>query len=117
MELKLAPIDPSWIISGSPVFYAGAFDRSPDTMSGIWECIGPGKFIWHYSVDETIYVLEGSAHIEYLDKQLTLRPGDSTRFVAGTTAVWLVTEHVKKTFRIKKLGRVEKIMRHILRQI
>ena len=91
MELKLAPIDPSWIVSGSPIFYAGAFDRSPDTMSGIWECIGPGKFIWHYSVDETIYVLEGSAHIEYLDKQLTLRPGDSTRFVAGTTAVWLVT--------------------------
>jgi uncharacterized protein len=116
-ELRPASIDASWIISGSPVFHANAFEHLPGTMSGIWECIGPGKFVWHYSVDETIYILEGSATIEYLGNQFTLNRGDSTRFVAGTMATWVVTDRVRKTFRITNLGFVEKIIRTFFRYI
>jgi uncharacterized cupin superfamily protein len=110
-----APIDPSWITSGTPVFHAVVFEHSPHwgTQSGIWECIGPAKFVWHYSVDEVIYVLEGSAEIEYLGSKFTLHAGDSTRFVAGTVATWVVTDRVKKTFRIQNPGPLIKAMRVI----
>jgi uncharacterized cupin superfamily protein len=114
-EFKPAPIDASWVISGSPVFQASEFERAPywGTSSGFWECIGPAKFVWHYSVDEDIYVLEGSAEIEYLGKKLTLHAGDSTRFVSGTTATWVVNDRVKKTFRIQNPGRYIKALRSI----
>jgi uncharacterized protein len=112
-ELKPAHVDLAWILSGSPVFYENAFEDLPGTLSGIWECVGPGKFLWHYSVDETIYILEGSAHIEYLGKAFTLNSGDSTRFVSGTTATWRVDNRVKKTFRIRNLGYGEKIFRRL----
>jgi uncharacterized protein len=114
-ELRPDPIAPSWLISGSPVFRTAVFQHSPDwdTWSGIWECIGPATFAWHYSVDEVIYVLEGSADIEYLGKKFTLHAGDSTRFVAGTIATWVVSDRVKKTFRIEKPRPLIKVMRDI----
>ncbi len=115
-ELEPRTIDPSWIHSGSPIFHAAVFERSASwsSTSGIWECIGPASFEWHYGVDETIYILEGSADIEYMGKKFTLRAGDSTDFVAGTTAVWTVDDHVRKTFRIHQPGRVIRAVRAVL---
>jgi len=115
-ELQPDQIDPSWIISGTPVFRTTVFERSAHwaSSSGIWECIGPASFVWHYSVDETIYVLEGSAEIEYMGRKFTVKAGDSTRFVAGTSATWTVDDHIKKTFRIQKPGRMIKAVRSIL---
>ena len=106
-------IDPSWVISGTPSFRTTIFERSPfwGTSSGIWEATGPTKFVWHYSVDEVIYVLEGSAEIEYLGNTFILHPGDSTRFVEGTTATWTVNDRVKKTFRIQKNGTLVRWLR------
>ena len=114
-ELQPDPIAPSWLISGSPIFRTAVFQHSLnwDTWSGIWECIGPATFVWQYSVDEVIYVLEGSADIEYLGKKFTLHPGDSTRFVAGTIATWVVPDRVKKTFRIEKPRPLIKAMRDL----
>jgi uncharacterized cupin superfamily protein len=114
-ELMPAPIDPSWIVDGALIFRATTFQRLPGSESGIWECIGPGKFVWHYGVDETIYALEGSATIEYLGKKFTLHPGDSTRFVPGTTANWEVPDRIKKTWWIRKPGPIVKVVRRILR--
>jgi len=71
------------------------------------------EFVGHYSGDEVIYILEGSAEIEYLGKKFTLRPGDSSRFVSGTNATWVVTDRVKKTFRIEKPGPIINVMRGI----
>jgi uncharacterized cupin superfamily protein len=115
IELTSAPINPSWIISGSPDCRANKFERSHDgsSGSGIWGCIGPAKFYWHYEGDESIYVLEGYAEIEYLGNKFTLRAGDSTHFTDGTKATWVVPEHIKKTYRIYDLGRVERHMRRI----
>jgi len=115
-EFEPTPIVPSWVISGSPVFHTAAFQHSPhwDAWSGIWECIGPAKFVWHYSVDEVIYVLEGSAEIEYLGSKFILNAGDSIRFVSGTIATWVVTDRVKKTFSDQKPGLLVKVMRGIV---
>ena len=115
VELKPAPINPSWVISGSPICRANKFERAHDgsSFSGIWGCVGPATFYWHYEVDESIYILEGSAEIEYFGNKFLLRAGDSTHFTQGTRATWNVPEHVKKTYRIYDLGRIEKLIRRI----
>ncbi|MEP2117906.1 MAG: cupin domain-containing protein [Bauldia litoralis] len=112
-ELQPSPIDPSWILSGSPEFSMAVFERSDfwASSSGIWQAVGPGSFVWHYSVDEDIYVLEGSAEIDYMGRKFTLKAGESTRFVAGTTATWVVNDRIRKTFRIQNPGRVIKALR------
>ncbi len=114
-DLPPDSIDPSWIISGTPTFKTAVFERSPfwGTSSGIWEAAGPASFVWHYSVDEVIYILEGKADIEYEGRKFTLQPGESTRFVAGTSAKWVVDDRVKKTFRIQQTGRLVRWMRTI----
>jgi uncharacterized cupin superfamily protein len=86
----------------------------PASRSGIWECTGPGQFRWEYSVDEAIYILEGSADIEYLGNRFTLSAGDSTKFIAGTSANWTVPNRIKKTFRIYDPGRLTtRLMRRL----
>jgi uncharacterized protein len=118
-ELEPRTIDPSWVRSGSPIFQGTVFERSDPwaSTSGIWECTGPASFEWHYGVDESIYILEGSADIEYMGRKFTLHEGDSTEFVAGTTAVWTVEDHVKKTFRIHHPGAVIRAVRGVLDQL
>jgi uncharacterized protein len=115
IALAPAPIPASWIVSGSPVFRANTFGRSDDrsTSTGIWECIGPGQFVWHYSTDETIYILEGSAEIEYLGKTFTLQAGESTHFAAGTMAKWHVRDRVKKTWTLYEPGKLARLMRRL----
>src|SRR6266850_2179902 len=89
-------IDPSWLIEGSPVFQSKKFEHAHDgsSHSGIWRCLGPAKFHWYYEVDESIYILDGSAEIEYLGNKFTLSAGDSTHFAAGTSATWIVPTQV-----------------------
>lgn len=113
-KFEPAPIDPSWIISGTPVFHTALFERSRRWgLSGVWKCIGPGKFIWHYTADELIYVLEGSGEVEYLGKKFLLQEDDSIRFAAGTTATWTVTNHIKKIFRIENTGFLVRLSRFL----
>ncbi|MFZ1908331.1 MAG: cupin domain-containing protein [Burkholderiales bacterium] len=114
-ELHPLTVDSSWIISGSPVFRANVFQHSRHaaTLSGIWECVGPAKFEWRYGVDESIYVLEGSVEIEYLGRKIRLVAGDSAHFAAGTTAVWTVTDHVKKTYYINRPGLLMRAIRRV----
>lgn len=110
VELTLAPIPQSWVVSGPPVCHANKFETALDgsSSSGIWGCVGPAKFNWHYDGHESVYILEGSAEIEYLGNKFSLRAGDSTHFAAGTSATWTVPERVKKTWRIYELGRIER---------
>jgi len=117
IEIKPAPIPGPWVISGSPVCESNVFGRSHDgsSTSGIWGCTGPAKFRWHYQGDETIYILEGLAEIEYLGKKFTLRAGDTTHFTDGTSAVWHVPERIRKTWRIYEVGRAAKLMRAFTR--
>jgi uncharacterized cupin superfamily protein len=118
-ELTPDPVDPSWITSGSPVFHSTVFEGSAGSSewSGIWECIGPASFVWHYSVDEVLYVLEGSAEIDYMGRRFTLQAGDSTEFVAGTTASWVVNGRVKKVFKAEKPGRLVQAARGVFEYV
>src|ERR1700749_1770225 len=65
VELKLSPIEPSWIIEGNPVANNAVISQSSDRPATriVWQGSG-GKFNWYYDFDETIYVLEGSIVLE-----------------------------------------------------
>lgn len=115
----LAPfeIPASWITSGSPVFRSNVFGASHDksTSSGLWECTGPCEFTWQYGKDESIYILEGFAQVEYLGREFTLSPGDCTHFAAGTVSKWSVPDRVKKSYTLYEPGRFVRKMRRLLR--
>src|SRR5690349_3705275 len=65
VDLKPSPIEPSWITEGSPEARSHRFSVSADgaVTTLIWSCT-EGKFNWHYDVDETIMILEGSILLE-----------------------------------------------------
>jgi len=118
------PLEPyavpsAWIRAGSPVFRSNVFGSSYDksTSSGLWECIGPAQFEWHYGTDESIYILEGSADVEYLGKKFTLRPGDRTHFVLGTKARWSVVERVRKCYTLYEPVWLVRKMRRLMRML
>jgi uncharacterized cupin superfamily protein len=95
-------VDPSWILSGSPVFRGAETVRSPDgdMISGLWACDGPTSFVWHFSHDETVHLLEGHVEVEYEGRKFTITPGDTASFHAGTKAVWHVPKHAKKAYTL-----------------
>ncbi len=62
--LTAAPINKDWIEGGDPraslAILAYSDDRATSTI--LWECTA-GKFTWRYSIDETIYFLDGEVMI------------------------------------------------------
>ena len=92
-----APIDPAWVHEGNPVarnlVIAGSTDRSAWTM--LWDCTA-GKFEWHYTVDETVHILEGGVTVSAAGVTKTLGPGDVAYFPAGSSANWHVENYVRK---------------------
>jgi hypothetical protein len=98
LELQSAPIDPSWIISGTPTARNRVLFNSSDTSGWtmLWDCTA-GEFRWQYRVDEIIHFLEGSVTItDESGVTTTYGPGDVTRFRAGTAAIWRVESYVRK---------------------
>lgn len=98
IEMRPAPIDPSWIVEGNPVARVGSVSRSSDGLSwtDIWDCTA-GRFTWHYAIDETVHILEGGAHVADANgKQWDLRPGDVVSFQVGTAAHWHVPQYIRK---------------------
>ena len=98
VELKPAPIEPSWIIEGNPEASSHALSTSADgtATSLIWHCT-EGKFNWYYDFDETIMILEGSIVLEsegMPPKRYGV--GDVIFFRDGAHAKWHVEGHVKK---------------------
>ncbi|MHC2576716.1 putative cupin superfamily protein [Bradyrhizobium diazoefficiens] len=65
VDLKPAPIEPSWIIEGNPEARNCTLSVSADHAAStlIWSCT-EGKFNWYYDCDETIVILEGSIVLE-----------------------------------------------------
>ena len=97
------PIEPSWIIEGSPEARGTVLLQSADKLvsSGLWSCTA-GKFRWEFGWDEFVHVLEGEATItEDGGSTYTLRPGDSAHFPLGLHTHWHVPEFVKKAFTIR----------------
>ncbi|MGJ5047161.1 cupin domain-containing protein [Bradyrhizobium oligotrophicum] len=98
VDLAPAPIEPSWIIEGTPTATSCTIARSSDGLGStiVWHCT-EGKFNWYYDFDETILILEGAIVLES-DGLPAKRygPGDVIFFRDGAHAKWHVEGHVKK---------------------
>ena len=97
-KLSPSPIEPSWILDGNPQASSCMLSWSADGSAStiVWHCT-EGRFDWHYDVDETILILEGSIVLES-DNMAPTRfgPGDVILFRNGARARWHVDGHVKK---------------------
>ena len=98
MELSAAPIDPSWIIEGTPRarnrVLAYSSDKSAWTM--LWDCTA-GAFRWTYHFDETVHILEGNVAVtDASGFTRTFGPGDVIFFPAGSVAEWRIASYVRK---------------------
>lgn len=98
VDLAPAPIEPSWIIEGTPTATSCTIARSSDGLGStiVWHCT-EGKFNWYYDFDETILILEGAIVLE----SEGMAPkrygrGDVVFFRDGAHAKWHVEGHVKK---------------------
>jgi hypothetical protein len=98
VELRSSPIQQDWILEGNPVARNAMLSRSHDgtACTLIWDCT-PGKFEWHYNIEETIHILEGSIVLDDgVAPARRLGPGDVVFFPAGAVVRWTVETHVRK---------------------
>ena len=97
-QMVSAPINKDWIEDGDPraslAILAYSDDRATSTI--LWECTA-GKFTWRYSIDETIYFLDGEVLIA-VDGQpaRVYGAGDSIHFSRGAVATWEVKRFIRK---------------------
>jgi uncharacterized cupin superfamily protein len=96
-NLTPSPIEPSWIIEGNPVAQSSLLSKSPDGQAWtvVWQC-SEGKFNWHYDLDETILILEGSIVVENDGMRPTRYGTGDVIFKTGAHAKWHVESHVRK---------------------
>jgi len=97
VPLAPAPLDPSWIIAGTPtarcVMVSAGRDGTPPTF--VWECT-PGSFVWHYRAEETIHFVEGAAVLDDGTGPRRVGPGDIV-FIRGRSKVrWDIEQTVRK---------------------
>lgn len=96
--LEDAPIDPDWIVSGTPRARAGLHSPSTDGMASthIWECTA-GSFWWTFHNEETVVILEGSVKVTS-ETGITrvLGPGDIAYFAKDSRALWEIDDYVRK---------------------
>jgi uncharacterized cupin superfamily protein len=97
-ELLPERIPKEWILDGLPQASAAGIARTADNgmWLAVWACT-PGKFRWHYDVDETVHILSGEVFIvDDVGIKQRLGSGDTAYFPAGTSIIWHVTEEVRK---------------------
>jgi uncharacterized cupin superfamily protein len=98
VDLKPAPIQPEWVLAGTPTASNAVVAVSRDGLAKtiVWHCT-EGSFRWIYDVDETIHILEGAVTLTCEDGSVReIGPGDIVFFPEGSTAVWRVTKPVRK---------------------
>lgn len=92
-----APIEPTWILDGSPVARSHDIAKAGDDQlsCNLWDCTA-GTFRWSYRCDEIVHILEGEVTIQENGMTRTLRAGDVAFFPQGLETVWTVPAYVKK---------------------
>lgn len=104
LEMRDAPINPDWILSGTPRARVAEQSRSVDgaATTAIWECTA-GRFRWYFGCDETVVILDGEVHVTAEDgTERTLRKGDIAYFKPKTWAVWEIRSHVRKIAFVRR---------------
>jgi uncharacterized cupin superfamily protein len=97
-ELRDQPINPDWVVEGSPRARVSEWGESPDgtTSHWTWDCTA-GRFRWYYEVDESIVIVAGRVSIEVGDEPaVVLEVGDAAYFPAGNWVTWQVDDYVRK---------------------
>ncbi len=97
-DFRPAPIEPTWIMEGTPTARSVPLTRGTDGKfaSGLWECTA-GRFKYIFPDDEIVHILEGEVHIrEENGAEHHLRPGDTAHFPQGLTAYWTIPVYLKK---------------------
>jgi len=98
VELGDSPFPAEWVLDGTPRACAKVIARSRDgaMTTVVWSC-SKGRFRWQYSVDEMVHLIAGEVFItDHADTERRLGPGDTAFFPAGSSAVWRVTQDVRK---------------------
>lgn len=98
LQMKAAPIEPSWVLAGDPQARVALHSRSGDdaASTAVWDCTA-GTFRWYFDWDETVVILEGEVHVTAADgSQRVLRTGDIGYFAGGTWATWRIETYVRK---------------------
>jgi len=98
-SLHAAPINRDWILEGTPEATGCPIFETSDRGDNVheWQC-SPGRFVWHYGIDEIVYIIEGRARIKDLATGVTtnVAAGTSILFQCGSSAEWTVDERVRK---------------------
>ncbi len=124
VELNPEPLNPSWIIEGSPITRSKVVVRSRDWSSSVvvWDCTA-GSFRWHYGQDEAIVVISGEAYMLRDDgTEQRLGAGDYAFFPAGSIASWRVDTYIRKVALLREpmwrpLGFALKVWNKLLRNL
>jgi uncharacterized cupin superfamily protein len=98
LRLNPSPINPEWVLEGEPMARNRLLSSSTDGNAStlVWDCTA-GRFNWHYGVDETIYVIEGSVVLkDQAGVSRRVSAGDTFFFPAGTVFEWTVEKYIRK---------------------
>ena len=120
VSLDPSPIFPDWILEGNPVARNKVLSQSADGTATtlVWDCTA-GRFNWFYSIDETVYVIEGGVVVK--DTSGTVRrlsAGDTIFFPAGSRAEWTVEKYIRKiAFCRKPLPRLLMVAKRVYRAL
>ncbi|MBW8320821.1 MAG: cupin domain-containing protein [Arenimonas sp.] len=104
LALKAAPINPEWILRGTPLARVGDHSTSTDKASStaVWDCTA-GEFRWYFGWDETVVIQEGEVHVTAEDgSERLLKVGDIAYFRGGTWATWRVDDYVRKIAFVRR---------------
>ncbi|MGA2396763.1 MAG: cupin domain-containing protein [Steroidobacteraceae bacterium] len=98
-SLHAAPINRDWVVDGTPEARGCPIFETSDQGANVheWQCTR-GRFVWHYIVDEIVYIIEGDARIKDLATGLSthITAGTSVLFQRGSSAEWTVDRHIRK---------------------
>ncbi|WP_420413140.1 cupin domain-containing protein [Roseibium sp.] len=124
--LTPAPINPDWILDGSPEALCANLSAGTRgwAYTNHWSCTA-GTFRWQYRWDESVLFLEGEVTItDDAGRVYEGRPGVSLFFPAGTSAVWHVPAYIRKIafnqkpvpWYLHKISRVTERLQRLLGQ-
>jgi uncharacterized protein len=123
VDLEPEPINPDWIVRGTPTARSKKLLTGTDWTANVvvWECT-PGVFHWRYTRDETIYVLAGEAFISTgTDREHRFAAGDLGFFPNGFVCNWRITKTfrkfvVQKETMLAPLGLSVKVIKKLIRK-
>ena len=126
VPLKADPINPAWVLQGSPLARSGCHSNNVDGWAAtyLWDCTA-GRFNWHYEWEETVMILEGEVKVtDAAGRTHLLVPGSIGYFPAGSHFVWEVTAYVRKLAFLRRgvpwparvVGRLLRIVSGVLRK-